>query len=289
MATPPLDRFLPLPGRAVVAVSGADAVSFLDGLVTNSLAGLSADRAVYAGLLTPQGKLLFDFVLIRRDETVLVDVATSQAPLLVQRLGLYKLRAKVVIELRPNWGVGVVFGRDIGLARGEARPIATGVVFGDPRLAELGARAIAPLNELTGTESSVGDYDALRLGLGVGEGAEIGDERSYPLEANFEPLHGVDFAKGCYVGQELTARMKHRAGLRKRIVPIRFDGDIAIDARVGAGATELGQVLAARPGVGLALLRLDRLADAAAPPTINGKLVRIDWPAWLPPLESKAS
>ena len=285
MATPSLDRFLPLPGRSVVAVSGADAMSFLDGLITNSLDGLSPDRAVYAGLLTPQGKLLCDFILALRDETVLIDVAASQAPAFVQRFGLYKLRAKVVIELRPDWGVGVAFGP----AAGEAKPIATGVVFSDPRLTELGVRAIAPIAELTGTDSSVGDYEALRLGLGVGEGAEIGGERSYPLEANFEPLHGVDFAKGCYVGQELTARMKHRAGLRKRIVPIRFDGDIAIDSRVSAGTTELGQVLAARPGVGLALLRLDRLADASAPPTIDGKPVRIEWPAWLPPLESKAS
>ncbi len=259
--------------RAVLAVSGPEAKSFLNGLITNDIERLSPSEPLYAGLLSPQGKLLVDFLLFERDGAVLIDVDSGQAASLAQRLVLYKLRAKVVIETRPDWAVAALWGA----------AEATGIL--DPRHPGLGARIIGPNAEVERRLNGEGHEDAFtrhRLALGIGEGPEIGDERTYPLEANFEPLHGVDFKKGCYVGQELTARMKHRGGLRKRVLPFRFDGaPPPAEASISGDGKEIGTVLVACDGRGLALVRLDRLSESDAALDAGGTRVHLMRPDFL--------
>lgn len=280
--------------RGVIAVSGPEAKAFLQGLITNDLDRLSPGHALYGALLTPQGKLLYDFFLAEAEGAILLDVARADCPALVQRLTLYKLRAKIGIADRTDdLAVGAFWGEDVaerlalGTEAGAARAEAGGSLFIDPRLAEAGGRAILPEAALARRLSDAGpggDYDAHRLALGLGASHEIGHEQCYPLEANLEALQGVDFKKGCYVGQELTARMKHRQGLRKRVLPVTAASDLPEPGSpVDAGGRELGTLLGARGRHGLALLRLDRLAEAASLPlTAAGVTLRVDWPAWLP-------
>ena len=283
-----------LPDRSVVSVGGPDRASFLQGLVTNDIGQLAADRALYAGLLTPQGKLLHDFFLIEDGTQILIDVAAAEAAGLVKRLTLYKLRAAVTIAETPFkvaalWGESAVARLRLDPPEGAAAPVAEAhYAFVDPRLAALGVRlvfsGVAPLAALGFQGADAGDYAAHRLGVGIADSAEIAGEICYPLEANFETLHGVDFKKGCYVGQEITARMKHKGGLRKRVLPVTGVSALpAPGAAVTAGETELGTLIAAAGANGLALLRLDRLNEAD-PAAIRaaGTPLSVRWPNWLP-------
>lgn len=291
-----------LPGRGIVAVAGRDRASFLQGLVTNDIRRLAPDRALYAGLLTPQGKLLCDFFLIEDGTRILIDVAAPEAAALARKLSLYKLRAAVEItDLTGTLMLAALWGEDAaaraGLdppegAAGRSRLPGAEYAFVDPRLAALGVRALFParslamdaLGALGFSSADPADYADHRLRLGIGDTAEIGGEVCYPLEANFEALHGVDFRKGCYIGQELTARMKLRGALRKRVLPVT-GADVLPGAGtpVTAGETELGPLIAASGTQGLALLRLDRLAEAGIG-TIRADHVplSVHWPSWLP-------
>jgi folate-binding protein YgfZ len=271
-----------LPDRSVLAVEGPDRVSFLQGLVTNDVSALAPDRALYAGLLSPQGKLLCDFFLVAVGETILIDVAADAAEDLKRRLQLYKMRASVSLrDASAELGVSVALDGTLGLpaAEGAAKPEPPGAVFIDPRLAALGARIIGPRQAATG---DAGAYTLHRFALGIGEGAEIGQERCYPLEANFEALHGVDFRKGCYVGQELTARMKHRGGLRKSVLPVLGADDLPPTGTAVEAGKEIGTLIAAAGKRGLALLRLDRLDEASEPLKAGGVALTVSWPSWLP-------
>jgi len=258
-----------LDSRAVLAVSGDERTDFLQGLVTNDVTRLAPTCPVYAGLLTPQGKLLFDFLLWTRDDAILIDVARGHTDSLARRLTMYKLRANVTIAPRPELAIYAYWGG--GALPGTA----------DPRLGALGTRAIVQPGEPANAGEA--DYIAHRLALGVGEASEIGDEATYPLEANFELLHGVDFKKGCYVGQELTARMKHKSVLRKRVLPVALDGTAALGAAIMAGEREIGELRAVAGARGLALVRLDRLAESAGTPLRAGDAtVTVQWPDWIP-------
>jgi len=250
---------MPMPAflddRAVVAVSGADALPFLQGLITNDLETLAEGPAAYAALLTPQGKILFDFLVVRRDGAFLLDCRADLADALVRRLLLYRLRSKVTIEPRPDLAL-------LSDAGGGALPEGA---FLDPRLAELGQRAIVARDTVPPSAGNTESYLVHRLDCGVPEGADFGQDKIFALDADLDELHGVSFEKGCYVGQELTARMKHRGTARKRVFPVlTLDGSplSGPDTPVTANTRETGTILTAYGSRGFALLRLDRLAEA---------------------------
>jgi folate-binding protein YgfZ len=235
--------------RAVLRVSGPDARDFLQGLVTNDVRRLD-QGPLYAALLTPQGKYLFDFFLVPAGAEVLLDVHADRAAALAQRLGMYRLRARV--EIAPT---------ELAVAVGVGAPPEAG--FADPRHPELGWRAVGPDPALllAGAEPlDPAEHEARRIALGIPEtGVELVPDDSYILEMGFERLNGVDFRKGCYVGQEVTARMKHKAELRKGLVRVRLDGATPpVGTAIVAGERTAGTLLSATRDRGLAYLRLDR-------------------------------
>ena len=245
--------------RALLRIEGADARPFLQGLVTNDVNRLAPERAVYAALLTAQGKYLFDFLLVEGpDGAILLDVAADRAAALLQRLNLYRLRRAVTVAPAEGLGVALVWGE---------APAAADLVVPDPRDPALGWRLyandpLAALAEAGATPATFADYEALRLGRAVPEsGADLIPEDTYILEAGFERLHGVDFRKGCYVGQEVVARMHHKTELRKGLLPVRVEGEAPPPGTPvlmpdGRAAGTLHSTL---DGIGLAHLRFDRL------------------------------
>jgi len=253
-----------LDDRGVVRVSGEDAASFLQGVLTNDVEKLGPREARYAALLTPQGKILFDFLVVRlpadNGAAFALDCSAAQAADLAKRLSFYKLRAKVAIsDVGADHCVLAYWG-------GEPEN-AGGVAYIDPRAAELGWREILPRAKgLAIGEASLSDYEALRISLGVPKGGvDFLYADAFPHEANLDLLQGVDFEKGCYVGQEVVSRMKHRGGARKRVVRVRLDGAAAAPGTpVMDGALPVGTLGSSAGASALAMLRLDRVEDARA-------------------------
>ena len=285
-----------LPGRGVLRLSGADAHPFLQALITRDLDSLSPSRAAYGALLTPQGKYLFDFFLCLQGDDLLLETEAERLETLAKRLNMYRLRADVTIETLA-WEVHAAFGADAGTALdltgvGAAKSFDDGIAFLDPRLNAAGARIIAPSGKAGSLLAAAGlnlaeaeDYDYFRLGLALPDGGkDLVVDKSLMLESNFEALHGVDFDKGCFVGQELTARTKYRALVRKRLLPVQIDGPLPDpDTPLMAGEREVGNMRSARNDRGLALVRLDRLAEAGG--TAQGlragaATVALELPAW---------
>jgi len=250
-----------LPDRAVLRVSGPAAGAFLQGLVTNDVEKVTETRAVHAGLLTPQGKILFDFFIIADGESFLLDVAQDNAAALAQRLGFYKLRAAVEITPEPDFAVAACWGA-------LPQPPTGIIAYADPRLPELGVRllvsAAANLSALGCAAASESDYHARRIGLGAPEGGrDYGYGDAFPHEAMFDQLDGVDFKKGCFVGQEVVSRMEHRGTARKRIVRIEGEGPLPESGtEITAGPAAVGTLGSVSGTSGLALLRLDRAEEA---------------------------
>ncbi len=252
-----------LASRAVIAVSGPDWRSFLQGLLTQDVETLRPGELRFAALLTPQGKLLYDLFIAGTEDGALLDVAGQHRAAILTRLTLYRLRAKVTLEAQDT-PVFAVFGGDV------AGP------YADPRLPALGARAYGGLDANADEDA----YDAHRLALGAPGPADWGSEATYPIEADFDLLAGIDFKKGCFVGQETTSRMKRRGTIKTRMLPITFDGPAPpFGAEVLAGTLRAGEVLSGRNGRAMALLRLDRIEDAAL--TVEGRPVRVERPDWL--------
>ena len=246
-----------LPERGVVRVAGADALPFLDNLVTNDLVGLTVGEARFAALLTPQGKILFEFLVVGTADGMLLEVGGGKAAELVKRLGLYKLRAKVEIsDLSTTHRVSV---------GGDALP-AGALAFADPRHADLPRRSIVPAEGAAPADAATLDaWHARRVALGVSEGGAdypLGD--TFAHEANLDRLHGVSFSKGCFVGQEVVARMQHKTIVRKRVARIacEHDGALQRGAEVKVGAATIGMVGTVAGLEALALVRLDRVAEA---------------------------
>lgn len=278
-----------LPDRGVVKVAGADAAKFLDGLITADLDKVTAGAARYAALLTPQGKIIADFVVVKaaEDDHYFLDCPRALAPTLVQRLNFYKLRAKVIVEdLSETLGALAVW--DGAPASGP------GLSYADPRLPALGLRCMISIHiadkaasELGATLVDAADYEAHRIALGVPRGgSDFIYNDAFPHEADMDQLGGVDFDKGCFVGQEVVSRMEHRGTARTRVVPVAFDGPPPeAGVTVTAGETTLGMMGsgAGTIGRGLATLRLDRVADAMAngtPMVAGGIAIRPVKPAW---------
>ena len=265
-----------------MAVAGPDRVEFLQGLVSNDVGKAGPDRAVYAALLTPQGKYLFDFFIIGRDEALFLDCERTRLDELKKRLTLYKLRADVTLDNRSaDTAVSALFGEGwaetAGLEAnaGAARPFAGGVAFTDPRLPDAGGRAVLPASgagtalETAGfTATDAADYDRMRLGLGLPDASrDLIVEKSTLLESGFDELNGVDWDKGCYMGQELTARTKYRGLVKKRLVPVAFAGPPPPPGTpVMLAEKEAGELrssaVTGNGGIGLALMRLEALETA---------------------------
>ena len=215
-------RIADLDSRGVVAVGGPDAAAFLDNLLTTDASGAGDGRAVFAALLAPQGKILFDFIVFRDGERFLLDVARSLVPDLVKRLGMYRLRAKVeVADLSDDHAVVATWG-------GDAAPILDGPVAPDPRLAALGWRGIVPAGADMApdhVEASAADYEGHRIALGIpAGGADFAYGDAFPHDAAMDHLNGVDFRKGCFIGQEVVSRMQHRGTARRRPVAVHGTG-----------------------------------------------------------------
>lgn len=259
-------------GRGVLAVAGPDRHSFLQGLVSNDVEQVRATQARHAALLTAQGKYLHDFMMIERGESILLDTEASRLADLARRLSIYRLRAKVTLAVEPDLAVAAIFGAGATAALGlpdepgAARSFGNGIAFVDPRLAALGARCILPrqtvraaLAESGIAEGEFADYDRLRLGLGVPDGSrDLVVEKSILLESGFDELHGVDWRKGCYMGQELTARTKYRGLVRKRLMPVDIEGPApAPGAIITADGREAGEMRSSCGALGLALLRIE--------------------------------
>lgn len=247
--------------RGVVSVGGEDAPEFLQGLLTNDVLALADGRARYAALLSPQGKILFDFLVVRIVGGFYLECAADQAQALAKRLGFYRLRAKVVIE---------DFSATHGIASGFSSSMPP-AGYADPRHADLGWRMIAPLVDLP-EAGDMAPYDARRIALGVPKGGvdfAYGD--TFPHEANLDRLHGVDFTKGCYVGQEIVSRFEHRGLARKRILQLQYHGEAPVlGASVMAGVVHLGVMGSSAACHGLAMLRLDRLEATAGAQVMAG-------------------
>jgi len=262
--------------RGVIRVSGEDARDFLQNLVTNDLDPVTPEQAGYGALLTPQGKIIGDFIVIAVAEAegggFLLDAPLLQVPDLMKRLKLYKLRAKVALDDLSE-ASAVIVSTD-----GSPLPADSGLVYDDPRLPALGRRAITDRADVESI--ATGDpeaYHARRVALGIPDGGRdfaYGD--TFPHEALLDQLGGVSFRKGCYIGQEVVSRMQHRGTARTRIVPVIFAGGIACEtgAEATAGTKTIGRVGSGAAGRGLAMLRLDRVSDAqaAGEPLLGGGL-----------------
>lgn len=248
-----------LPDRAVVRVAGPDARPFLQGLLTNDIDALSVTHPLYAGLLSPQGKALFDMMLFADGDDILIDVAASRAEALVRRLSMYRLRKDVTIALTS---LVVLAGWDGDEASHTP----------DPRLAALGTRWIAESGPVSDT------YTAHRIAHGVPDSADIGEDQLLWLETGADLLNGVSFTKGCYVGQENTARMHHRDKVRRRLVPLHIDGETAETAVLDAAGRNAGTLRSHHGTTGIVHLRLE---TAAGPLTVGGIPAIAQRPAWL--------
>ena len=267
------------PARAVIAVGGEDRAEFLQGLISNDTKRLSEAQAIFAALLTPQGKFAYDLFLGTVGDRYLIDADAERHVDLLKRLKIFKLRSKVTLEdLHADFAVIHLFGGDtftrLGLPAeaGAAKPLGNGIVFVDPRLPALGARAYLPraeaskiLAELGFTEAASGSFRHLRYEEGVPEG------------------NGVDWQKGCYMGQELTARTKYRGLVRKRLLPVSFDGNTPAPGTIlSLDGKEAGEIRSSDGKSGLALIRLEHL-DALTGTGLdaNGTRITARVPAWM--------
>ena len=295
-----------LPDRGLVKVAGDGARNFLHGLVTADILELAPETARFCALLTPQGKIIADFIVAEAPAQdgggFFLDVQRALCGALVAKLNIYKLRAKVIVE-DLSAVLGVLAAWD-GNGTTEGGTTKFGLSYADPRLPALGLRVVLPPHlaaaaaaELSATLVDAGQYEAHRIALGVPQGGLdfcYGD--AFPHETDMDQLGGVDFTKGCYVGQEVVSRMEHRGTARSRAVPVRYDGAApAAGAAVTAGDRQVGTMGSSAAGRALALLRLDRVAEAISrdEPLFAGgvpiHLVKPDWARFAWPGEASGA
>lgn len=264
--------YILIEARGLVIVGGPDRAEFLQGLISNDIRRVSADRAIWAALLTPQGKYLHDFFITEINGSYYLDCEADRIMDLGGRLSRYKLRAQIDLGIGENFSVAVLPGETV-LDRlslpaepGAARALDGGIVYVDPRLPAMGARAVLPRDNAESALQALGfepgslvEYDRIRLSLGLPDGSrDLIVEKSILLESNFDELHGVDWDKGCFMGQELTARTKYRGLIKKRLMPVDIDGATpAPGTPVLLDGKEVGEMRSALDGKGLALLRLE--------------------------------
>ncbi|CAK0750107.1 tRNA-modifying protein YgfZ [uncultured Gammaproteobacteria bacterium] len=302
---------LVLPGRAVLGVTGPDRISLLNGLLTADLRRLTPDRALYGLLLTAQGRFQHDFFLIEHNDSLLIETTATRAESLVRTLLRYRLRAKVAFEdLSDRFTVMALTGADAATVPdlptdpGAARPYLGGAAFVDPRLAGLGVRVIIPTNdglaalappqpspaspacEEGKNTPSLTALETLRLIMGIPDGeADLIADKSSPLEFNLDHLNAIAFDKGCYLGQEATARGHFRSQVRKRLLPATITGPLPPSGTVVlCDGREAGEVRSGLDGIVLALLRLEEVERAQAKGlnlTAAETRLKPYWPSWL--------
>ena len=252
-----------LSSRALIAVTGPDARPFLHNLLTQDVETLGDGQLCFGALLSPPGRLMFDLFILGQGEDVVLDVAAERRDALLQRLSMYRLRAKVEIAAddRP------VFA---------AWPDTPEGFITDPRTSLMGGRLYGEATP----DATEADYNAHRLAVGVPDPTtDASQDKTYPIEADFDLLNGIDFHKGCFVGQETTSRMKRRGAIKNRMLPLDFDGPPpAFGAEVLKGELRAGEVLSGRDGSAMALLRIDRIDGDL---TVDGRPVRLRKPAWM--------
>lgn len=269
--------FSVLSSRALLDVSGRDCMIFLHGLVTANVIKLEERKTAYAALLSPQGKFLHDFFLLKKPGRIIIDCDKARVEDLRKRLVFYKLRADVQIQhLSDTQGVVAVWGEDVV------------DMAADPRSPMLGWRGIGVLSELIDVCTRQGmqqsdelAYHAMRITLGIPDGAvDLIPDKSLIMEWGFEALHGIDFSKGCYIGQEVTARMKYRANIRKMIHCVRAQSPLPpIGTPILCGEEAVGELRSCTGDVGIALLPLEAVEKGGL--TANGMAISATKPAWI--------
>ena len=285
---------LVLDWRAIVAITGDDAVGFLQGLVSNDVTRVASDRALWTAFLTPQGKFLHEFMIVRDGDRLLLDCERARRADLVRRLRMYKLRSKVTIA-ESDEAVVAIYGKGADavlgapLGPGEARGVEGGVIYGDPRRPEMGLRGVlsadgvAELGNLGLKAGDAAGWDAMRITAGVPDGSrDMEVEKAILLENGFDELGGLDWDKGCYLGQELTARTRYRGLIRKRLLPVRFEGappqpgtDVMRDGK------PVGVVRSVASHLALVLLRLEALEPGDSELVAGATMLVPHVPDWI--------
>ncbi|MEN3950839.1 folate-binding protein [Iodidimonas sp. SYSU 1G8] len=275
--------------RGVLAIGGSQRRSFLQGLISNDVERIAPSQAIYAALLTPQGKFLFDFFIAEQGETLLLDVDRERLPDLLKRLTMYKLRSDVSLsDQSADWYVASLLDppENFGDTLGTAAALSDGVAFIDPRSARLGARALLPrsiaLETLGYRTAPFETYEARRVSLGIPDTRrDLEADKTLLLEANFDQLNGVSFNKGCYVGQELTARTKYRGNVRRKLYPVVLDGVAAPGTEVMLGDREAGALRSVAGDRAIALLRIedvDKARESGTPLMAGGTTIQVETP-----------
>jgi len=293
-------RFSTVVHRGALRVAGEDRISFLQGLISNDVTRVSPTQAIYAALLTPQGRFQWDMFVAGADDTLVLDVERDRAADLVKKLSIYRLRSKVVLQ-NPGDGVEIVVAYGPGAAAalglpataGAAKAIDDAIAYVDPRLPDLGVRVMAPDGHAAALLAAQGftpapfdAYETLRLSLGVPDGSrDLPVDKALLLENGFDELNGVDWNKGCYMGQELTARTKYRALVKKRLLPVAVEGPLpAAGTPVMLDNQEAGEMRSGVAGRALALLRLeavDKVAAGGGTLTAGDTRLKPLFPDWL--------
>lgn len=265
--------YTPLENRGLIKIEGPDARDYLQGLVSQDMARVTAERAVYSAFLTPQGKFLYDFFCFELDGALMLDCEAERRSDFFKRLSMYKLRSQVTLtDVTDDFQVfAVVDDADkLGLSdeRGKAAAFGGGAAYIDPRLSAMGARVVLPAGDdaLAGAglkAGSLDDYERKRISLGLADGSrDMAVDKALLLENGFEELDGVSFDKGCFMGQELTARTRYRGLVKKRLLPVTIDGPTPEAGETfEADGREAGEMRTSAGDVGLALIRLDKLED----------------------------
>lgn len=272
-----------LADRGILRIAGEDRIAFLQGLVSNDVAPTAEHRAIYAAFLTPQGKFLHDFFIVEHDGALLLDCEGERRGDLLQRLSRYRLRSRIEIaDATSQFVIAAAFNggeaehahlASAAAEAGSVKPFGDGLAFVDPRFAAAGLRLVLPR---AGADETLRDagfalvepiaYDRWRLSLGLPDGSrDIAVEKDVLLECGFDDLNGVDWQKGCYLGQEVTARTKYRGLVKKRLIPVQLTGPVpAPGTPVERAGREVGELRSAAGDLAMAMLRLDSLQEAGA-------------------------
>ncbi|MBF0354672.1 MAG: folate-binding protein YgfZ [Alphaproteobacteria bacterium] len=281
--------------RSFLALEGPERRDFLQGLVSCDVMKASPSRALYGAMLTPQGKFLYDFFLIDTGDSFLLEVEAGRAGEMLKKLTLYKLRSQVSLRLAPEWMSAATFGENalagLGLPEeaGAALAFGGGFAYVDPRLAEAGARLVLPAEGGLALLEAAGfgrvpfaAWDRHRLARALPDGSrDLVPDKAILLEAGFDELNGVDWKKGCYLGQELTARTKYRGLVRKRLLTVRYEGAAPPPgSEIRQGETDAGEMRSGIDGLGLAKIRLEAL-NKSEPLMAGGKTLTPEVCAWM--------
>ena len=266
--------YIPLENRGLIKIEGPDARDYLQGLVSQDMTRISDSQAVYSAFLTPQGKFLYDFFCFEISGALVLDCEADRRSDFFKRLSMYKLRSDVTLsDITDDFQVYGVIDDDLGLGeeRGHTAPLGGGVAYVDPRLAAMGARAVLPQGDTALDAAGLApgtteDYERARIALGLADGSrDMAVDKALLLENGFEELDGVSFTKGCFMGQELTARTRYRGLVKKRLLPVTINGTAPeVGAALQGPDREAGEMRTSQGNVGLALVRLDQLADGVS-------------------------